>query len=74
MDKRKIDTTGKPKVDPELEGFDIQIDSFGEIKSSFDISRINRFLDTRVDDKKLKNRKDLGPNNEAKSSEATQSE
>ena len=61
MKKRKLDTTSKPQVDPELDGFDILIDSFGAIKSSFDISRINEFLDQRVDDKKLRNRKDLGP-------------
>ena len=55
MSKKK-DTKGKPKVDPELEGFDIEINSFGEIKSNFDIGRINKFLNERVEDKKLRDR------------------
>ncbi len=74
MGKRKTDTTGKPKVDPELDGFDIKIDSFGEIRSNFDVGRINKFLDARVDDKKLKNRGDLGVDKEDKDSETPASE
>ena len=70
MGKRKTDTAGKPKVDPELDGFDIKIDSFGEIKGNFDISRINKFLDQRVDDKKLRHRKDIGPKKESQDSES----
>ena len=49
----------RPKVNPELEGFDIQINSFGEITTSFDIDKINSFLNTHVDDKKLRDREDL---------------
>ena len=49
----------KPKVNPELEGFDIQINSFGEIATNFDIDRINAFLNNNVDDKKLRDREDL---------------
>lgn len=48
----------KPRVHPELEGFEFTIDSFGELKSSFDIERINEFLNRQVDDKKLKERDD----------------
>jgi len=51
--------TEKPKVNPELDGFDIQINSFGEITTSFDIDKINSFLNTHVDDKKLRDREDL---------------
>jgi hypothetical protein len=51
MAKRK--NKSKPKVNPELEGFEIRIDSLGEIKSNFDIDKINRFLDKEVEDKKL---------------------
>lgn len=47
-----------PKVNPDLKGFDIKIDSFGEIKSNYNIDNINRFLDKNVDDKKLVNRND----------------
>lgn len=48
----------KPKVNKELEGFDIEIDAFGEIKTNFDINKINEFLNREVDDKKLRDRKD----------------
>ncbi len=47
-----------PKVNPDLEGFDIKIDTFGEIKSNYNIEKINRFLDKNVEDKKLVNRND----------------
>jgi hypothetical protein len=49
----------KPSVNEELEGFDIRIDSFGEIKSTFDIDKINEFLNKNVEDKKLINRDDI---------------
>ena len=49
----------KPKVNKELEGFDISIDSFGEIKSNIEIDKINQFLNKTVDDKKLRDREDL---------------
>lgn len=45
-----------PKVNPELEGFDIRIDSFGEISSTYEIDKINEFLNRHVDDKKLRER------------------
>jgi hypothetical protein len=48
-----------PKVNPELEGFNVKIDKFGEIKSSFDIDKLNAFLNENVEDKKLKDRDDL---------------
>ncbi len=47
-----------PKVNPDLEGFDIKIDTFGEIKSNYNIEKINKFLDKNVEDKKLINRND----------------
>ncbi len=53
------DENEKPRVHKELEGFDIQINSFGEITTSFDIDRINQFLNKTVDDKKLRHRTDL---------------
>lgn len=48
-----------PKVNPELEGFKMNIDSFGEISSTFSIDKINEFLNKNVEDKKLKDREDL---------------
>ena len=57
---RKPDKNKKnPKVNPELEGFDVRIDSFGEIKSNLNIDKINEFLNRNVDDKKLRDREDL---------------
>jgi hypothetical protein len=62
MARKRKDTKKKeeknPKVNKELEGFDIRIDSFGEIKTTFDIDRINEFLNKNVEDKKLQERKD----------------
>ena len=46
----------KPKVHEDLKGFDIKINSFGEIIRSHDIDDINEFLDENVEDKKLKDR------------------
>lgn len=48
----------KPRVHKELQGFDISIDSFGEIKSNMNIEKINEFLNENVDDKKLAERED----------------
>lgn len=56
--KRKKEAKKKPTVNKELEGFDIRIDSFGEIKSTFEIDKINEFLNKNVEDKKLAERKD----------------
>ena len=49
----------KPNVNPELEGFEVNINSFGEIKSSLKIDELNQFLNKNVEDKKLKDRDDL---------------
>jgi hypothetical protein len=48
----------KPKVHKDLEGFEISIDQFGELKSNVNIEKINEFLDKNVDDKKLAERDD----------------
>lgn len=55
MSKKK-EKDEKPKVNPELEGFDIQVNSFGEIITNYDINKINEFLNKNVDDKKLRDR------------------
>ena len=61
MTRKKIHTKkqneDKPKVNPKLEGFEVKIDRFGEITSSFEIDKINKFLDEEVEDKKLVYRK-----------------
>jgi hypothetical protein len=63
MSKEKDESDKKPKVNPKLEGFDVKINRFGEIKTSFDIDKINSFLNKEVEDKKLKDRDDLDFNN-----------
>ncbi len=58
MAKHSKRSTPKPRVHKDLQGFDIEIDSFGEIKSNTNIERIIEFLNKNVDDKKLAERED----------------
>ena len=53
--KRKSLTKEKPDVSKELKGLNININSLGEIQSTYDIDKINEFLDSHVEDKKLHN-------------------
>lgn len=48
----------KPRVHKDLEGFEIAVDQFGEIKSNMNIEKINEFLNEKVEDKKLQERSD----------------
>lgn len=48
-----------PDVHEELEGFNININEFGEIVTNFDVDELNTFLDENVEDKKLRDRDDL---------------
>ncbi|MEM9820435.1 MAG: hypothetical protein AAF985_05165 [Bacteroidota bacterium] len=50
---KKKPKKGNPEVHEELKGFNIKINEFGEIVSSFDVDKINEFLDENVEDKKL---------------------
>lgn len=59
MAKKKNKEKEKPKVHKDLRGFEVSIDSFGELKSNIDIDEINKFLNKNVDDKKLRDRDDL---------------
>jgi hypothetical protein len=54
------------KVHKDLEGFKMNIDTFGEISSSFSIDKLNEFLNKNVDDKKLKDREDIDEIKEGK--------
>jgi hypothetical protein len=56
--KKKDEEEKKPKVHNELDGFDIEINSFGEVKSNLNIDKINAFLNQNVEDKKLQERDD----------------
>lgn len=49
----------KAKVHKDLDGFELSVDSFGEIKSSMPIDELNKFLNKNVEDKKLKDRDDI---------------
>ncbi|MCK6617218.1 MAG: hypothetical protein L6Q51_06215 [Cyclobacteriaceae bacterium] len=48
----------KPRVHKDLQGFEVSIDQFGELKSNMDIEKLNAFLDKNVEDKKLAERDD----------------
>jgi hypothetical protein len=48
----------KPRVHKDLEGFEVSIDQFGELKSNLDIEKLNEFLNKNVEDKKLAERED----------------
>lgn len=48
----------KPAVHRELKGFNIRINEFGEIISSFEVEKLNEFLDEKVEDKKLSTQKE----------------
>ncbi len=54
----------KAKVHEDLDGFELKVDSFGEIKSNLPIDKLNKFLNKNVEDKKLKDRDDLDLENE----------
>ncbi len=49
----------KPRVHPELDGFEIKINPLGEVISSYDIDKINLFLNRHVEDKKFRDRNDI---------------
>lgn len=53
---RKKKKNEKAEIHEELKGFDIKINEFGEIKSTFSVEKLNEFLDDNVDDKKLVDR------------------
>ena len=59
MPKKKKEDQDLPKVHENLKGFKLEINEFGEIKSSFNVEKLNDFLNEEVDDKKLRDRTDL---------------
>lgn len=58
MAKRVKEKVELPKVHKDLDGFDVTINSFGEIQMSYNIEKINDFLNSKVEDKKLKHLKE----------------
>ena len=59
---KKKPQEGKPQVHKELEGFEVEINEFGQIISNKSNNELNEFLNKEVDDKKLRDREDLGFN------------
>ena len=57
LDQTKEDK--KPSINSELEDFDLKIDTFGQLQTSYNIDKINEFLNKNVDDKKLRDRDDI---------------
>lgn len=51
--KPDVPQEGKSPFHERLKGFDIRLNPFGEMESTFDIDKINSFLDDHVPDKKL---------------------
>ena len=51
---RKAKRNLTPQVNNDLNGFDIHISEFGEIISTMDVTKLNQFLDEKVEDKKFK--------------------
>lgn len=49
----------KAKVHKDLDGLDLSVDQFGEIKTNMSVDELNKFLNKNVEDKKLKDREDL---------------
>lgn len=66
---KKKPKEGKPEVHEELKGFEIKINEFGEIISSFEVDKINEFLNENVDDKKLRERDESAQNKETSGDE-----
>lgn len=48
----------KARVHRDLDGLEVSVDAFGEIKSNMNVEKINKFLNENVDDKKLAERDD----------------
>ncbi len=49
----EIPKSSRPSFHENLKGFDIKVNTFGEMESTFEIDRINEFLNKEVHDKKL---------------------
>jgi hypothetical protein len=55
------------KINPDLEGLSVNINSLGEVVTSYDIDKLNQFLNENVDDKKLRDRSDSQSNDDQQS-------
>ena len=57
MEKRGDKDKRKKTFHEKLKGFDIKVNTFGELESEFPVDKINAFLNETVDDKKLRGHK-----------------
>ena len=48
---------GKKEASEKLDGFNIEINEFGEIVTNTSVDKLNKFLDKNLEDKKLKSNK-----------------
>jgi len=55
---KKMKQQGTPAVHEELKGFDIKINEFGVMETSYQIDKLNEFLNENVEDKKLTDRQE----------------
>jgi hypothetical protein len=53
---KKPTSPKKAKVNKALDGLNVNVNSLGEVETSYDIDKLNQFLNEHVDDKKLKDR------------------
>ena len=53
MDDKLNKDRSKPDSRDDLDGFDIRINEFGEMISNMNIDKINAFLNTQIEDRKL---------------------
>ena len=52
--KSKAKAAPLPDVHPDLQGFDVELNRFGEVDMTISVDELNTFLDREVDDPKLK--------------------
>lgn len=50
---KKLDKKKRAEVHEELNGFEININSFGEMESTLNIDKLNSFLNEKVQDSKI---------------------
>ncbi len=48
----------RPPFHESLKGYDIRVNQFGEMESTFEIDKLNEFLNKEVHDKKLEPKSD----------------
>ena len=55
---KKLKKKGNPTVHDQLDGFDIKINTLGQMQTSYDIDKINAFLNENLEDKKMQDRQE----------------